>query len=153
MKYSTITLLTIAALTLAGCAPASSSKPAAAPAVATAQAAEVILAKGDFANAEAPTSGTAQLVKKADGKVYVQLKNFKVEAAPDLYVWLYEGSSVKKGDSPTVGKGKYVEVAKLAGLSGNFEYAVPANTDLAAYKSVVIWCKQFTVAMGAAPLN
>ncbi len=154
MKYSVIAVLAIAALTLAGCAPAaSSSKPEAATPAAAAQTADVIVSKGEFANAEAPTSGSAQIVKKADGKVYVQLKNFKVEAAPDLYVWLYEGSSVKKGDSPTVGKGKYVEVAKLGGLSGDFEYALPANTDLAAYKSVVIWCKQFTVAMGAAPLN
>ena len=118
-----------------------------------APSAESILSTGLFANAEAPTSGSAQLVKKANGLVYVQLKNFKVETAPDLYVWLYEGSSVKKGDSPVVGKGKYLEVAKLTGFSGDFEYALPANTDLKAYKSVVIWCKQFAVAMGAAPLN
>ena len=121
--------------------------------VAAAPSAEAILSKGLFANAEAPTSGSAQLVKKADGIVYVQLKNFKVETAPDLYVWLYEGSSVKKGDSPVVGKGKYLEVAKLTGFSGDFEYALPSNTDLSAFKSVVIWCKQFAVAMGAAPLN
>lgn len=55
----------------------------------------------------------------------------------------YDSDAVKTG---------YLRLGTLKGDKGSANYAVPAGTDLGQYKSVVIWCKRFSVAFGAAPL-
>jgi hypothetical protein len=49
--------------------------------------------------------------------------------------------------------GRYVELGKLKGNRGDQVYRVDAAVDLAAYRSVSIWCKRFAVSFGAAPLG
>ena len=41
----------------------------------------------------------------------------------------------------------------LKATDGAFNYAVPEGTDISQFKSVVVWCKQFAVLFGTAPLN
>jgi len=36
---------------------------------------------------------------------------------------------------------------------GSQNYAIPAGTDLLAFKSAVIWCRRFVVGFGVAPLS
>jgi hypothetical protein len=89
--------------------------------------------------------GTARLVATADG-VFVRFENFAVRNGPDLYVYLSPSSS------GYAGKGN-LELGRLKASEGNQNYRLPAGTDPAAYRSVVIWCKQFAVQFAVATLR
>lgn len=41
----------------------------------------------------------------------------------------------------------------LEGISGNYAYTIPANTDLSKYKYVVMWYVDFSVSFGHAELK
>jgi hypothetical protein len=89
--------------------------------------------------------GTARLFATADG-VFVRFENFAVRNGPDLYVYLSPSSS------GYAGKGN-LELGRLKASEGNQNYRLPSGTDPAAYRSVVIWCKQFAVQFAVATLR
>jgi hypothetical protein len=89
--------------------------------------------------------GTARLFATADG-VFVRFENFAVRNGPDLYVYLSPSSN------GYAGKGN-LELGRLKASEGNQNYRLPAGTDPAAYKSVVVWCKQFAVQFAVATLK
>jgi Electron transfer DM13 len=89
--------------------------------------------------------GTARLFATADG-VFVRFENFAVRNGPDLYVYLGPSSN------GYAGKGN-LELGRLKASEGNQNYRLPAGTDPAAYKSLVIWCKQFAVQFAVATLK
>ena len=47
----------------------------------------------------------------------------------------------------------FVSLGRLQGNQGNQNYEIAAGVDLRRYRSVVIWCRRFTYAFGAAPLR
>lgn len=47
----------------------------------------------------------------------------------------------------------YIELALLTATQGNQNYALPADLDLGAYKSVVIYCQAFHVVFSTATLE
>ena len=47
----------------------------------------------------------------------------------------------------------FVDLGKLKGNIGSQNYEVPSGTDLAKYKTVVIWCRRFATAFGASDLT
>lgn len=104
---------------------------------------------GRFQSYAHQTSGELKVVK-ADGKTYVRFENFKTDNGPDLVVYLSPTASTGPegsfADNP-------VNLGELKGNVGNQNYEVPAGTDLSKYRSVVVWCKRFSVAFGAAPLT
>ena len=89
--------------------------------------------------------GTARLFATADG-VFVRFENFAVRNGPDLYVYLSPSSN------GYAGKGN-LELGRLKASEGNQNYRLPAGTDPATYRSVVIWCKQFAVQFAVATLK
>ena len=46
-----------------------------------------------------------------------------------------------------------VELGKLKGNEGDQNYEIPADTDLAKYRAVTIWCRRFSVNFATAPLT
>jgi hypothetical protein len=46
----------------------------------------------------------------------------------------------------------YFEIATLRAREGNQEYTLPADIDLSAYESAIIWCERFSVVMSSAEL-
>ena len=113
-----------------------------------------LLASGAFVTHEHDTSGTAQVVRLPDGRRQLVLLNLSTSDGPDLRVWLTD----QKVQAGTAGwrvfdDGKYVELGRLKGNKGNQVYDVPADVDLAVYRSVSIWCKRFAVSFGAAELS
>ena len=46
----------------------------------------------------------------------------------------------------------FVSLGRLKANQGNQNYAIPDGVSLARYRSVVIWCRRFTYAFGAAAL-
>jgi hypothetical protein len=109
----------------------------------------ITLLSGTFRSLEHQTTGSALLLRLADGSLLLRLENFSTSNGPDVHVYLSpapaEGSPDAFGQNP-------VELGSLKANQGNVNYAVPANTDLGAIKSAVIWCKRFSVGFGVAPL-
>ena len=46
-----------------------------------------------------------------------------------------------------------LNLGRLKATSGAFHYDVPEGTDVAQFKSVVIWCRRFSVLFGTAPFG
>jgi hypothetical protein len=93
-------------------------------------------------------TGTARILETTEGAV-LRLEDFEVTNGPDLYVVLAESESPREHDE----FGEYVELARLKGNIGNQTYTLPAGIDPEAYRSVVIYCKAFSVVFATAALN
>ncbi|REE97629.1 DM13 domain-containing protein [Thermomonospora umbrina] len=113
-----------------------------------------VVSTGSFISHEHGTSGTAKVIRLADGKHVLRLENLDTSNGPDLRVWLSD-QPVKGGTGGwfVFDDGAYVELGKLKGNKGNQNYEIPASADLGKLKSVTIWCKRFHVSFGAAALN
>ena len=90
--------------------------------------------------------GKVLLLRTADG-VVLRFENVAITNAPDIHVYL----------SPETG-GKWTEATSLylgalKATNGSFNYAVPAGSDVTRYKSVVVWCRQFSVLITWADLH
>ena len=90
------------------------------------------------------TEGTAAVVRAGSGNV-LTLTEFRTDAGPDLFVYV-----VPSGATDAVEGG--VRLGSLKGNIGNQQYALPAGLELDG-ASVVIWCRAFSVAFGAAQLS
>lgn len=89
--------------------------------------------------------GSARVIETAPGRYVLRLENFSVRNGPDLYVYL-------SPDVKGYAKGS-VELGRLKATDGSFNYQVPVGTTTATLRSVVIWCKAFSVQFGHAELS
>jgi hypothetical protein len=89
--------------------------------------------------------GRARLIETAPGSWVLRIEDFSVRNGPDLYVYLsHKANGYARGA---------VEVGTLKATDGSFNYRLPERTDVEAVRSVVIWCKAFSVEFGSARLN
>ena len=116
----------------------------------TASAASDKLASGQFHSAAHETKGTATVFQLADGTKTLRLTDFATSNGPDVHVYLVASGDAK--DNDTVTKAGFIDVGTLKGNIGDQNYDLPANTDLAKYRAVTIWCRRFGVNFGTAPL-
>ncbi|WP_372792851.1 DM13 domain-containing protein [Lutibacter sp.] len=95
---------------------------------------------GDFVARAHPTSG-----KRAvnSDKTILTFTNFKTDNGPKLLVYL----------STDVISSEYINLGDLRGVSGDFTYEIPTNTDLEKFKIANIWCVDFSVSFGTAELK
>jgi hypothetical protein len=114
-------------------------------------AAPTVLKSGTFITHEHETTGTARIVRLANGNLQLELVGLTTSNGPDLRVWLSD-QPVKPGRAGwfLADDGKWVELGKLRANRGNLTYPIPASVDISAYSSAVIWCKRFSVSFGAA---
>jgi hypothetical protein len=111
-----------------------------------------VLATGQFSGADALHRGTGQVQAIDTGSgLIVRFSDFEVTNGPDLYVWLVKASKPK--ESSDVKDSEWLELGVLKGNVGDQNYSVPEGTDLAQYRSVVVWCKQFGVLFASAGLD
>lgn len=103
------------------------------------------VATGSFFDVAHPTQGSAAILETASG-TKLRLTDFETDAGPDLFVYLVAGD-----DPEDVSDNK--SLGSLKGNKGNQQYAVPAGLDTTRYDTVVIWCRAFSVAFGAAELR
>jgi hypothetical protein len=108
------------------------------------------LASGAFEDAEHGTTGTAVVLRLADGRRFVRLEGLATSDGPDLHVWLSDAPS--GGDWGSYDDGRYVRLGELKATHGNQNYEIPAGADLGGMRSVVVWCDRFDVAFGTAPV-
>ena len=101
-----------------------------------------LLGRGRLRGIGHTASGSAELVDSG-GKVVVQLRDFEVQPGPDYRLYL------ANGESPDGAR----ELGALKGTSGNQRYDVKRRDDARRYKTVLIWCRAFSVPVAAATLR
>jgi hypothetical protein len=87
--------------------------------------------------------GNAKIIPLENENKVLRLENLKVTNGPDLYVYLATDKS----------SSDFVDLGRLKGNIGNQNYDIPSDTDLTKYKTVLIWCKLFSVLFGSAELT
>jgi hypothetical protein len=87
-------------------------------------------------------SGTVSTMETADGPM-VQFKDFSVTPGPDLFVYL-------SPNAPGEELGTYVSLGHIKSFSGEQTYNLPEN--YRDYKTIVIWCRSFSVTFATAEL-
>ena len=108
------------------------------------------LAQGSFRPLGHDARGTAALIDAADGNVYIRFEDFEVENGPDLKVYLSRATAdAPEGDLAA----DIVDLGDLKGNVGDQNYLVPRAVDVGEYRSVVVWCKRFSVGFAVAPLD
>ncbi len=111
-----------------------------------------VLTQGEFTNADFfhRGSGKATFYELADESRVLRFEDFSVTNGPGLHVILSSNSD------PTGRRNigdDYVDLGSLKGNKGNQNYDIPADIDLAQFKSVVIYCKPFHVVFSKATLS
>jgi len=122
------------------------------PTSAPASPSDTLLARGTFISHEHHTSGTASIVRLANGKRILAIAHLNTSEGPAVKVWLTD-RMVTKGGWHTFDDGKYVNLGDLKGNLGDQVYAIPDSADLSQLQSVVVWCDRFDVSFGAAQLT
>ncbi|MBD2500564.1 DM13 domain-containing protein [Anabaena azotica] len=112
---------------------------------------------GTFVSGEHTTQGTVRITQK-EGRSFIELdQSFKTSTSgPDLVVVLHRSDNVIGSTKPpaySLKKGDYIVIAPLKKYIGTQNYLIPNNINLAVYKSVAIWCRQFNATFGAASLS
>jgi hypothetical protein len=133
--------------------PPASAVPSAAVPSAPAPAGPVQLAAGSLISHEHTTSGTVRIIKQQDGVRVLTLEDLDTSNGPDVHVWLSAAHVVEgTGGWFTSGSADHYDLGVIKGNQGNQVYEIPADVDLSKYKSVDLWCVQFSVSFGAAEL-
>jgi hypothetical protein len=103
-----------------------------------------------FVSLDHTTRGNVVLLADAARQRFLRFEELDTSNGPDLKVYL----STNPIDGP---EGQFdddfVDLGRLQGNVGNQNYAIPADVDLARFRSVVIWCDRFNSAFGAAALS
>lgn len=108
--------------------------------------------KGTFRDADSAHKGkgAATIFETDAGSKVLRFTEFEATNGPDLKVWLVKAANVQS--SADVKASEWLGLGPLKGNIGDQNYIIPADTNLADYKSVVIWCEQFGVLFAAADL-
>ncbi len=99
-----------------------------------------ILAMGQLQRIDDLHRGTGPVsLVEVDGKTFVRFENVAIQNGPDLHVYLARGM----GGAYDGGRDLYLGALKAT--NGSFNYELPGGTPVGDYKSVVVWCRVFTV--------
>ena len=124
------------------------------PAAAAGAAAPVVLAQGELIGHEHASSGTAVVVRLADGSRVLRLEDLDTSDGPLLKVWLTDAPVIEGTDGWYVfDDGAVVDLGELRGNIGSSNYPIPPEVDLDELTSVSIWCDRFDVSFAAAALE
>jgi hypothetical protein len=74
----------------------------------------------------------------------LRFEDVDIAGAPNMYVYLSDRSDGRPGH--------YTDLGPLKATNGSFNYAIPSSVDLSTVRTVVIWCRQFSVTVTYAPL-
>jgi hypothetical protein len=123
-----------------------------APAATAAPSEPIALSAGSFTRIDDlhQAEGSATIYQLPDGKRVLRLENFNSANGPDLLVSL-SGHPMPRSSDQAHGQG-YVELAALKANQGNQNYDIPDDLNLSRFKSVVIYCRAFSVVFSTAEL-
>jgi Electron transfer DM13 len=104
-----------------------------------------IVATGMLRRISAVHYGSGQVtVYDLAGSRYLRFENVAIAGAPNMYVYLSDGSDGQPG--------RFTDLGPLKATDGSFNYPLPDGLDLAAVHSVVVWCRAFSVTVTYAEL-
>lgn len=111
-----------------------------------------VVRTGRFSDADRAHEGegVAEILLTADGTHLLRLSDFRVTNGPDLKVWLVTAADPKA--SRDVSASEWLSLGPLKGNIGDQIYPIPEDAEIDRYRSVVIWCEQFSVLFSPAPL-
>jgi hypothetical protein len=90
------------------------------------------------------------VLEPGDGTRLLRLEDLRTSNGPDLFVYL--SATLAQGPRQAF-DGGFVSLGRLKANQGNQNYQIPAGVDVRRLRNVVIWCRRFTYAFGAAPLR
>jgi hypothetical protein len=108
----------------------------------------VLLARAGFESGEHESHGTASAIRLVNGDRVITLTDFTTSPGPDLRVYMVAGPAGDEGEVTD-----YVDLGALKGNKGDQQYTLPSDLDLHRYRTVVIWCRAFTVLFARASLQ
>jgi hypothetical protein len=111
-----------------------------------------ILAEGTFihANPSDPIHWGRGRVTVRQDSVFLE-PDFEVGPGPKFHVYLVPKAPIRA--SSDLRDEMFVDLGRLRAFKGSQRYAVPAGLDLSRFRSVVIWCEQFSVLISPADLS
>lgn len=119
------------------------------------RASHTTLATGTFIHADSSDPihwgrGSVTLLQASGGDRIVYLeKDFEVGPGPDFRVYLVRHEAPRTKDDVRAG---FRDLGGLMSFSGSQIYRIPADVDLAEYRSVVVWCRAFSQLISPATL-
>ena len=119
---------------------------------------ETLLQTGSFYPVVHAGSGTVKIVQKSSGKRVLRLENFVTENGPVIYVWLSTAIEPKSSAAVGLNVGDYEQLGDAIPAGTRYpivsqDFDIPDATNLAHFKSVVIWCVKFKVNFASAALQ
>ena len=128
-------------------APAASTAPAAAATTVPAPLpVPAVLASGMLRKVDAVHYGSGQVtILELAGARYLRFENVAIAGAPNMFVYLSDRSDGRPGS--------FADLGPLKATDGSFNYPLPDRLDLRGIRSVVIWCRAFSVTVTYAELN
>ena len=111
------------------------------------------VASGSFKDADAFHRGSGQAIiySAPGGGHLLRLEALDVTNGPALHVILPTHEDPTTGDE--VKQPGYADLGPLKGNRGNQNYTIPADVDVSAIRSVVVYCKPFSVVFSVATLS
>ena len=89
------------------------------------------------------TEGAAKVIPLQDRGSILRLENFRSTNGPNVHVYM----STNKDATD------FADLGRLKANNGNQNYNIPIGINVAKYKYVLIWCKDFSVLFGSAQLT
>ena len=110
-----------------------------------------IVAEGRFihANPSDPIHWGKGSAAVRQGSVFLG-SDFEVGPGPKFHVYLVPRAQLRS--SGDLSGQMFVDLGRLRAFKGSQRYAIPAGLDLGKYRSVIIWCEQFSVLISPADL-
>jgi len=111
-----------------------------------------LIASGNFihANPSDPIHWGRGKVSVYERVVFLE-PDFEVGPGPKFHVYLVPRENIRA--SADVNGQMFVDLGRLRAFKGSQRYAIPAGVDLAKFRSIVIWCEQFSVLISPADLS
>jgi len=106
---------------------------------------------GKFHKVAHNTNGTATIFENPDGTRELRLTGFATAEGPAVRVYLVAAEDVTTNAAVT--KAGYIDLGPLKKNKSSQTFKVPAKIDLWKYLAVTIWCDNFDVNFGTAPLT
>jgi hypothetical protein len=114
----------------------------------------VNLLTGTFVSHEHTTTGAVRVIEHPDGSRQLAIVGLATSNGPDVHVWLSAGPVVEGFDGWFTARDyDHVDLGLIKGNLGDLLYDIPTDVDLETFRTVDLWCEQFSVSFGAAALT
>lgn len=134
--------LPTAAPSVAGSIASSTQNPTASPAQAR------VLLSGELGYVDAIHNGKGPVrIVEVAGQHFLRFEDVMLTNAPDVHVYLSRETGGRWDEVTSL------YVGALKATNGSFNYELTAATDVATYRSVVVWCRAFRVLISWADLT